>query len=431
MFRRFELLVAAAAVVLAPSHHVRTTLAAEPVPRAAVAPPSPMPPRFLRTLAHNPAGYDPQHAEVATDLLLGDLLFHSPALLGAKAEAMGLSCHTCHPNGSTHPTLMLPGLSDRPGNVDLSTGHFRKGAENGIADFVNIPSLRGARFTAPYGHDGRTASLAEFIQGVVAGEFGGAPLAPARLSALVRYVQDFDFLPNPNLDARGRLVPEKSSTMAKRGEALFQRPFAAMSGQSCASCHVPDRFFRDGAVHRMGSGRSPSPYGVDEAYETPTLLGTRETAPYFHDGRFATLADVVSWFDSFYGLKLKESERADLTLYLELVGAAEKRADERSMAVVMSDTFAYLLLLTEPDAGDDRDIWRCAVDACLGALADRKIPSAIESRVARAKTRLDSIRRRAEKDPLAPMRAEVSDLHRELVRLAADWTGALAAERHD
>jgi cytochrome c peroxidase len=417
-------------VLLALSQLVRTSLAADAAPHPIVAPPSPMPARLLRTLAHNPAAYDPQRAEAVTDLLLGDLLFHSPAVLGPKAEAMGLSCNSCHPNGSTHPTLVLAGISDRPGNVDLSTGHFRKGAENGVADFINIPSLRGARFTAPYGHDGRTASLSEFIQGVATGEFGGAQLTPARLSALVRYVQDFDFLPNPNLDARGRLVVSgKSAASAKRGEALFQRPFGAFSGRSCATCHVPERFFRDGAAHRMGSGRSPSPYSVDEAYETPTLLGTQETAPYFHDGRFATLADVVVWFDSSYGLKLKESERADLTLYLELIGAVEKRGDERSMAAVLSDTFVYLLLLTVPDPGDDRGIWKNAIDVCLGAFAERNVPSALEPRIGRAKAKLESLRERAMREPLAPMRAEVSDLHRELVRLAADWTGALAESR--
>src|SRR5258705_2288647 len=145
MLRRAGLPAVCAILLLASSQLIRPTLAADPAPRTFLAPPSPMPPRFLRTLAYNPASYDPQRAEAVTDLLLGDLLFHSPAVLGAKAEALGLSCQTCHPNGSTHPTLMLPGLSDRPGNVDLSTSHFRKGAENGIGDFLNIPSLPGAR----------------------------------------------------------------------------------------------------------------------------------------------------------------------------------------------------------------------------------------------------------------------------------------------
>lgn len=393
-----------------------------------IPPPTPLPPRLLRTLAHNPSGYDPTRAPAVTDLLLGDLLFHSPEVLGPKAASMGLSCNTCHPNGSTHPSLVIRGLSDRPGNIDLSTAHFRRGAENGISDPVNIPSLRGARFTGPYGADGRTASLAEFVQGVVTGEFGGAPLRPSELSALVRYVQDFDFMPNPNLDARGRLRPAASEA-ARRGEALFSKPFAAFSGRSCATCHAPDRFFRDGEVHRIGSGRSPSPYSIDDDYETPTLLGLLETPPYFHDGRFATLAEVVTWFDASYGLSLTAGERADLVAYLEVVGAAEKREDDRSIALRMVDTFAYLLLLLEGESRDDRAIWKAAIHASLREFSSRKEPAVVAARALRARERLTGLRSRVASDKdLAPMRSEVFELHRDLVRLAADWAGAVASE---
>ncbi len=161
------------------------------------------------------------------------------------------------------------------------------------------------------------------------------------------------------------------------------------------------------------------------------MLGTQEPAPYFHDGRFARLGEVVVWFDSSYGVRLKEGERADLTTYLELVGAAEKRADERSMAAVMSDIFAYLLLVTEPVTRDDRSLWKMAIDACLGALVGRPVPSALEPRVLQARAALESMRERSSRDPVAPMTAEVLDLRTELVRLAADWTGALAAEHRD
>src|SRR6185369_8952949 len=123
-------------------------------------------------------------------------------------------------------------------NVDLSTHFFRRGADDGIVDPINIPSLRGARFTGPYGHDGRTASLSEFTQGVVTSEFGGAPLPPRELAALVRYVQDLDFLPNANLDARSRLL-SRAGEAARRGEAIFARPMRAFGGASCATCHPP------------------------------------------------------------------------------------------------------------------------------------------------------------------------------------------------
>ncbi len=116
-------------------------------------------------------------------------------------------------------------------------------------------SLRGVRFTSPYGRDGRTASLSEFVRDVVTSEFGGAAPPPAQLSALVRYVQDLDFLPNANLDGRGRLTA-RASASARRGEILFATPRAGFDGGSCATCHVRTSFFRDGRVHRLMSGRS-------------------------------------------------------------------------------------------------------------------------------------------------------------------------------
>ena len=161
---------AALAFVLAGAATPKATApAAPPGPPAAPAAPAAqparplperLPARYLRTLAHDPGGYDPTRSDgVVIDLLLGDLLFHSPHILGAEARRLGLSCHVCHPNGTTNATLMIEGVSDRAGNVDLTTAHFRAGADNRIADAVNTPSLRGARFTSPYGRDGRTASL--------------------------------------------------------------------------------------------------------------------------------------------------------------------------------------------------------------------------------------------------------------------------------
>src|SRR5262245_15918928 len=283
--------------------------------------PERMPARYLRTLAHDPGGYDPTRADGVIDLLLGDLLFHSSHILGAEARRAGLSCQVCHPNGATNATLVIQGVSDRPGNVDLTTAHFRAGADNRIADAVNTPSLRGCRFTGPYGRDGRTASLSEFVRDVVTNEFGGAPLPPAQLSALVRYVQDIDFLPNANLDGRGRLTA-RASASARRGEVLFTMARAGFDGGSCATCHVRTSFFRDGQVHRLTSGKPPSPHAIDDGFETPTLLGTSESAPYFHDGRFATLGDVVVWFDRTFALGLSAGERADLTSYLAARAAA-------------------------------------------------------------------------------------------------------------
>jgi hypothetical protein len=389
--------------------------------------PARMPARYLRTLAHDPGGYDPASPDAAgaIDLLLGDLLFHSPLILGAEARRIGLSCHVCHPNGATNATLAIEGVSDRPGNVDLTTAHFRAGADNRIADAINTPSLRGVRFTGPYGRDGRTASLSEFVRDVVTNEFGGAPLPPEQLAALVRYVQDLDFLPNANLDARGRLTAQASDS-ARRGEIVFGAARAGFDGGSCATCHVRSSFFRDGRVHRLATGRPPSPHAIEDGFETPTLLGTAESAPYFHDGRFATLDEVVAWFDRAFALGLSARERADLTAYLAAVGAVDRREDDRSRARRMVETFAYLGVLVDGVGRDDRAVWAAAIDAVLAEMARHPRAAAVDATIAELAGRLRSIAARALAGAsLADMRPEVIEMRRRLIRLAADWAGAL------
>ena len=413
---------AAAGWATAPSAVVRPS----PAPPSLL--PERLPARYLRTLAHDPGGYDPTRADGTgvIDLLLGDLLFHSPHILGAEARRLGLSCHVCHPNGVANATLVIEGVSDRPGNVDLTTAHFRAGADDRIADPINTPSLRGVRFTSPYGRDGRTASLSEFVRDVVTNEFGGAPLPPAQLSALVRYVQDLDFLPNANLDERGRLTA-RAGVSARRGEALFMAPRAGFDGGSCATCHVRTSFFRDGRVHRLMSGRPPSPHALDDGFETPTLLGAAESAPYFHDGRFATLADVVAWFDRTFALGLAAGERADLTAYLQAVGAVDRREDDRSRAQRMVETFVYLGLLVDGDARDDRAIWNGAIDAVLAEMARHPRAAAVEPTIAALEARLRALAARVNAGaPLPELRPEVLETRRRLIRLAADWAGALA-----
>ena len=105
---------------------------------------------------------------------LGNLVFNSPLILGAAAQKAGMSCGSCHVNGASNPKLFIPGLSTRPGNFDTTSALFNPKADNGVLDPVTIPSLRGARFLGPYGHDGRTPSLHDFVRNVVVNEFAGA-----------------------------------------------------------------------------------------------------------------------------------------------------------------------------------------------------------------------------------------------------------------
>ena len=261
-----------------------------------------------------------------TDLPLiayGDMLFDSPEIFGDPARALGIACSTCHNRSDINRDFFIPGLSHRSGGVDVDSAFFNPIANDRRDDPLDIPSLRGLRFTGPYGRDGRMASLRDFTRNVIVGEFGGVEPTPFMLDALVAYMLEFDFLPNSKLTADGGLA-EGASDAARRGEALFRREFAEMGGRSCATCHDPSANFLDRKAHDIGSIAPAYEGSRAGALDTPTLLGAKFTAPYFHDGSLPTLASTVDWFDNSYGLGLTKAEKDELTAYLEAVGDADE-----------------------------------------------------------------------------------------------------------
>jgi hypothetical protein len=218
--------------------------------------------------------------------------------------------------------FFIPGVSHRPGGADVDGGFFNPIFNDRRDDHLDTPSLRGIRLTGPYGRDGRMGSLREFARNVIVGEFNGPEPTPFMLDALVAYLLEFDWAPNSMITADGRLT-DTAPEAARRGEAIFKRPFAQMDGMACATCHIPSANFLDKRSHDIGSAHD-YPGSQAGAFDTPTLLNAAHTAPYFHDGSLPTLASVVDWFDETKGLGLTEAERADLTAYLETVGAADE-----------------------------------------------------------------------------------------------------------
>ncbi|HZR87725.1 MAG TPA: cytochrome c peroxidase [Bradyrhizobium sp.] len=271
---------------------------------------------------------------------LGDLAFNSPTVLGGPARMAGMSCGTCHVNGAGNARLYVPGMSTRPGNFDTTGPLFNPKAHNGVLDPVRIPSLRGARFLAPYGNDGRIASLREFIRNVIVNEFSGPEPSPAILDAMVAYVEDIDFLTNLSLDSNGRLTSQ-SNEAERRGEAIFSRPFPHDPTMSCATCHIPSGAFVDHKQHDVGSG------GL---FKTPTLLNADFNAPYFHDGRYDSLGQVVAHFDRVFELNLSPQDRSDLTAYLTAVGDGLIPLDREGVSSQLKEIndFASVLELAIP-----------------------------------------------------------------------------------
>jgi hypothetical protein len=104
---------------------------------------------------------------------------------------------------------------------------------------------------------------------------------------------------------------------AARGQAVFN------GKADCRRCHVPPLFTEPGWPMHTGeeigiddfqAKRSP-----DERYRTTPLAGlfTRTKGGFYHDGRFATLKEVVEHYNAHFKLKLTEAEASDLAEYLK------------------------------------------------------------------------------------------------------------------
>jgi hypothetical protein len=67
-------------------------------------------------------------------------------------------------------------------------------------------------------------------------------------------------------------------------------------------------------IDSFQADRSP-----DERYRTAPLKGlwTHQKGGFYHDGRFATLQDVVAHYDGFLGLGLTAAEIGDLIEFLK------------------------------------------------------------------------------------------------------------------
>jgi hypothetical protein len=107
---------------------------------------------------------------------------------------------------------------------------------------------------------------------------------------------------------------------AKRGQEVFT------TAARCSTCHVPPIFTEPGYnLHKgdeIGIDNFQADRGPDRRYVTTPLRALFDTQKihkggFYHDGRFATLQDVVDHYDRFFKLKLSVDQKKDLIEYLK------------------------------------------------------------------------------------------------------------------
>ncbi|RQO51223.1 hypothetical protein DBV14_17330 [Variovorax sp. KBW07] len=117
----------------------------------------------------------------------------------------------------------------------------------------------------------------------------GAPKAgkSVQLDDLAAYLTSLNkYMRSPARNADGSL-----SADAVRGQTLF-------ASAQCVTCHT-GATFRDGLRHDVGTIQLSSGKGMNQplagvGFDTPTLVGTWNTAAFFHNGQAATLQDVLA-----------------------------------------------------------------------------------------------------------------------------------------
>jgi YVTN family beta-propeller protein len=211
-------------------------------------------------------------------LLNGKRLFHSSNDPRISLNQW-ISCNTCHFEGEHDGRTWSFGFAGKRSTTSLAgmietyplrwSGEWDESADS---EFANRKENFGSGLTATMncslsppdcvnqppnqGHSYDLDSLAAFIDSLP------IPLSP------------------------GHAHGEPLSAAEQRGRAIFNDP-----ALNCVTCH-PAPLYTDKQLHDVGTA------GPDEkiapAYDTPSLRGLYDSAPYFHDGSAATLVEALA-----------------------------------------------------------------------------------------------------------------------------------------
>jgi mono/diheme cytochrome c family protein len=189
-------------------------------------------------------------------LTLGRKLFH--ATDDARVSNNGRACASCHPDGRDDGTTWSTPLGPR--QTTMLSGRLAT--------------------TAPYAWIGDHATLEEHVKETFDRNGGtGFPRSQeGDFKALLAYLAA---MPTPT---RSDALMDEPAELAARGEALFE------GKHGCVRCHAGEQR-TDASLHDVGTHTESDSH---DAFETPSLMFVGGTAPYFHDGRFATLVDLLT-----------------------------------------------------------------------------------------------------------------------------------------
>jgi DNA-binding beta-propeller fold protein YncE len=189
------------------------------------------------------------------------------------------------------------------------------GEDDGLVWFVHTPEVPLKRRrtphlgnsktpTAPFHWNGQYATMSDLVTGTITGVMGGDGLL-IDTTIVQPYVDEI---------VKAPVLPVTDSAAVARGDTLFHS-----STTLCATCHSGS-YLTDDLMHAVLNPMSLHADDVFPQANTPALFGVFLRAPYFHDGRAATLEDTLTApYAAAMGHAegLSADQLADLVAYLE------------------------------------------------------------------------------------------------------------------
>lgn len=215
----------------------------------------------------------------------GRILFHTAH--DARISSDGRACASCHPDG----------------REDALTWSTPEGPRQTLMLQGRLPD------SAPYGWSGVSKTVEDHLQFTFQ-RLGGTGLPAEDTRAITAY------LASTRAPRAGRPTrwEDQQKQQIDRGREIF-----ASAEASCASCHPGG--LSDGQNHTVSATMPPGRGAIPAklALDTPSLRFIRASAPYFHDGRYGTLQEMLEAPDHAmgYALHLDREQRIALAAYLE------------------------------------------------------------------------------------------------------------------
>ncbi len=301
----------------------------------------------------------------AEQVELGRMLFFDPVL----SIDDDLSCATCH-----HPDLgFADGLPLAVGHGGLGLGPARSGP-NQLAR--STPSLWNVGYSRLLFWDGREDSLEAQVEvpithpdemgvtdlqalyreladipayaSLFEAAYGDSDVTLERISAALAAFQRTMISDDSPFDRYAAGDLGALSPSQRRGLALFRS-----AATRCFECHAAPTFASD-TLRIIGvPGSEDDPGAGHGDFKVPGLRNVALTAPYMHNGAFATLEEVIDFYaqgggrsrgvenvDPFVlGFDLSEQEKADLVAFLYAL------TDERALPEIPDQVPSGLLVV--------------------------------------------------------------------------------------